>query len=67
MSFDIGDMLAGEIGPKTIAAEGAKFRIIRREDLNVDIPIVKKAPVQKRRGQFAALLDGRLPGEPGRP
>lgn len=60
MRFDIGDLLAGEIGPKTIAAEGAKFRIIRREDLNVDIPIVKKPPSQKRGRPFAALFDGRL-------
>ncbi len=58
MTFDLGDLLAGEIGPKIVTAQGASFRIIRRENLNVDIPIVKKPGGRGR--QFAALLDGRL-------
>ena len=60
MTFGLGDMLAGEIGPKTIMAQGASFRIIRRENLNVDIPIVKKAQPKKSRVRIADVLDGRL-------
>lgn len=59
-TFDIGDFLRGAVGPKTVAANGARFRIVRRENLNVDIPIVKKAPPPSRQGQLAALLEGRL-------
>jgi hypothetical protein len=59
-TFDIGDVLRGAIGPKTVIAEGARFRIVRRENLNVDIPIVKKAPSPRRDGQLADVLGGRL-------
>ncbi|PQA88994.1 YhdP family protein [Hyphococcus luteus] len=60
MTFDLGDFLAGEIGPKTVTAQGASFRIIRREDLNVDIPIVKRPSSKSRGDQLSAMLDGRL-------
>lgn len=60
LTFGLGDFLAGEIGPKTIKAQGASFRIIRREDLKVDIPIVKKASPKKKRVRVSDLLEGRL-------
>ena len=60
MTFDLGDFLSGEIGPKTILADRAHLSIIRRENLNVDIPIVKvKAPRKKGPG-LAAILEGGL-------
>ena len=57
-TLELGDFLRGEIGPKTIAVDGASLRIIRRENLQVDIPIVKK----KRKQEHAPLLSSLLRG-----
>ena len=60
MTFDLGDFLAGEIGPKTVISGGARFSIIRRENLNVDIPIVQAKATRKKGLGLSALLEGRL-------
>lgn len=55
----LGDFLRGAIGPKTIAIDGASFRIIRRENLQVDIPIVKKPQKKKQHtSPLSSLLGG---------
>ncbi|MAW81036.1 MAG: hypothetical protein CMI63_12430 [Parvularcula sp.] len=60
MTFALGDFLAGRVGPKTIAAEAAHLRIVRRESLNVDIPIVQLKRPKDRGLNLSALLEGRL-------
>ncbi|WP_411817690.1 AsmA-like C-terminal domain-containing protein [Hyphococcus sp. DH-69] len=56
LTFTLGDIFNGEIGPKTILADGASFRIIRRKNLNVDIPIVgKKTPKKKTTPRFSNI------------
>lgn len=60
VTFGFGDFLAGEVGPKTIRADKARFSIIRRENLNVDIPIVKHKAPKKRGLNLSSLLDGGL-------
>ncbi len=49
--FDFGDIFSGKTGPKTITALGAKFRIVRNEKLNVELP-----PVQRQRHSFFAAV-----------
>ncbi len=60
MIFSLGDLLAGAIGPKTLTADDARLRIIRRENLNVDIPIVKQKTPKRKGPGLSALLEGRL-------
>jgi len=58
--FSLGDFLGGRIGPKSMAVDQAKFRIVRRENLNVDIPIVKKEKEKKSAPALPSILDGKF-------
>ena len=60
VTFDVGDFISGEFGPKSFAANSATFRIVRRENLNVDIPIVKRQQKKSRSSRISKLLDGGL-------
>ncbi|MEX6633615.1 YhdP family protein [Hyphococcus lacteus] len=60
LTFSLGDILKGGIGPKTVVADGASFRIVRHETLNVDIPIVSKTSNQKTGMGLSKLLELRI-------
>ena len=51
-TFDFGDILSGKAGAKRIGATGAKFRIVRNENLNIELPAVQR---QRRRSFFADM------------
>ena len=52
LTFDLGDMLSGEFGAKLINASGAKFRIVRNENLNIELPAVRR---QRKNSFFSAI------------
>ncbi len=60
MTFGLGDLLGGRVGPQTIAVDGASFRIVRRENLSVEIPIVKKQQQNRNGLSLQTLLNGGL-------
>ncbi|WDI31996.1 DUF3971 domain-containing protein [Hyphococcus flavus] len=56
--FQIGDLLRGEVGPQTLVAEGATFKIIRRENQNVEIPVAKTERKKSAFPGISSLIDG---------
>ncbi len=58
LTFGLGDLISGSIGPQTVAVDGASFRIVRRENLSVDIPIVKKQSEKRKRLSLSKALNG---------
>ena len=49
---DFGDVLLGKTGPKRIDASGAKFRIVRNNNQDIELPAVRR---ERRRSFFARL------------
>jgi len=60
VSFDLGDLLSGKIGPKDVLLDGAQIRIVRQANLNVEIPIVKQRGSAAKSGRSLPLLKGGL-------
>lgn len=62
LSFGLGDLLAGKVGPRTVAIDGAEFRIVRNENLNIEIPIAtaKERSKKSARPRLSGLINGRL-------
>ncbi len=57
-SFSLRDALLGKAVPRTARVQGAKFRIIRKRDLSVEIPVAKPESRNRRRSPLSALIDG---------
>lgn len=59
-SFYLQDLMKGAAGPKTAVADGAQFRIVRKKNLNIELPI---SPVKQQRPSFpfvSSLFEGNL-------
>lgn len=50
--FDFGDILSGKTGSKRINASGAKFRIVRNDNQDIELPAVRR---ERRRSFFAGI------------
>ncbi len=57
LTFALGDFFAGEVGPRTIIASGAKFRVIRNADQNVKLPTVRGSSRKSPFSRLSSLLD----------
>ena len=58
LSFALGDMLAGKVGPQTVLAEGAAFRIVRNAAQSVEIPAAPRRREERPFPVLAPLIDG---------
>lgn len=56
LSFHLHDFLEGKVGPKVARAEGAQFRIVRKENLNIEIPISAGRRKSSSRSFFSSLF-----------
>ncbi len=50
--FDFGDIFSGKTGPKRLDASGAKFRIVRNDNQDIELPAVRR---ERRRSFFAGI------------
>ncbi len=57
LTFALGDFFTGEVGPRTIVASGAKFRIIRNAEQNVKLPTVRSGAKKSLFSRLSSLLD----------
>ncbi|WP_425407859.1 AsmA-like C-terminal domain-containing protein [Hyphococcus sp.] len=60
LTFAFQDLLRGEIGPRTAIADSARFRIVRRENLNVEIPIAAADKAGASLPVLSAFFDSRF-------
>ncbi len=60
LSFDAGAIFAGEIGPKSITVEGARFHIIRNADSRIEIPGAHRRERKSRFDKLDMIFDGRI-------
>ncbi len=58
--FDFGDLISGKVGPKTIIASGAKFRIVRNENQFVELPAVQPRKKKSVSNILSPIFDGRI-------
>lgn len=58
--FSLRDLIHGEVGPKTLFAGHARFRIVRGENLNVEIPIAKEGQKKQSLPIVSSFIDGNL-------
>ncbi len=57
LTFALGDFLGGEVGPRTIVASGAKFRVVRNAEQNVKLPAVRSSARKSPLSQLSSMLD----------
>jgi Protein of unknown function/AsmA-like C-terminal region len=57
LTFALGDFFTGEVGPRMIVASGAKFRVIRNAELNVELPAVRSGARKSLFSRLSSLLD----------
>ncbi len=57
MTFALGDFLSGEAGPRTVVASGAKFRVVRNAEQNVELPAVRSSARKSPFTRLSSLLD----------
>jgi len=60
LSFDVGAIFSGEIGPKSITVEGARFHIIRNTDNRIEIPGSQRRERKSRFDKLDMIFDGRI-------
>ncbi|GJL91510.1 DUF3971 domain-containing protein [Hyphococcus sp.] len=60
VNFDLGDLFSGKAGPKSVSIDGARIRIVRQANLNVEIPIVKQREGKSKGRRLSALLNAGL-------
>ncbi len=58
LTFAFKNMFAGEVGPQTIAASGAKFRIVRNAALDLKIPAVRTGGRKSPLSSLSVLFTG---------
>lgn len=56
--FGLGDILSGKVGPQSVAASGAKFRVVRNEQQKVEIPAVNRRQKKNRFGFLSPVFSG---------
>ncbi len=60
-TFHLQDLMKGEIGPRSAVADAARFRIVRHENLKVEIPIARAEKKQRRSlPVVSSFIDGSL-------
>lgn len=60
LSFAVGDLLKGKIGPQTINADGAAFRVVRNAAQSVELPVAPRGRKKNAFPSLDVLFDGDL-------
>ena len=58
LAFGLKSLLSGEVGPKSVVANGAKFRVVRDEAQKVEIPAVRSGRRKSSASFISDLLGG---------
>lgn len=59
-TFGAGDFLGGGAAPRTVTADGALLRIVRRRNQNIELPVAATPKENKPRFSISSLLERRV-------